>query len=129
MYAYATVYEDMAMLFESAMLKYHYGIEMDIAFISNPSNPNSCEDYIVGWGSRNQIARDGVKQRVNFVLKSILPNSANWDNFTDNQIGTTKPLSSGVDWCSSIGSSTREARMLNKRSSIPYNDFRAPSFY
>ena len=49
LYAYSTQYEDLAMLFEATMMKYHYGIQMDEIFMPKPSKDNNltCDDYIV----------------------------------------------------------------------------------
>ncbi len=123
MYNFANQYEDLAMLFESAMMKYHYNIEMDIGFTSNPSNPTDCNDFILGWGSRNQIAKDDVKARANFVLNHILPNSANWDNFTQNNIGSTSALPTNIGWCESINSNSATKRKIYTNTPIPINNF------
>jgi hypothetical protein len=128
MYNYANAFEDMAMLFETAMMKYHYDIEMDIGFVSNTKNAKSCDDFILGWGTRNQIAKDDVKQRVNFVLKHILPNSANWDDFTQNSIGTASSLPTNVGWCASINSNSNLNRMTNQNIPIPLHEFLSPEY-
>ena len=116
MYNYANEFEDLAMIFETAMMKYHYNIEMDIGFVINPKKPQSCNDYILSWGVRNRLAKSDVSNRANFILKSILPNSANWDEFTQNQIGTTSSLPTNVGWCESLdnNASSRKLRIYNQ---------------
>ena len=116
MYNYANEFEDLAMIFETAMMKYHYNIDMDIGFVINPKKPQSCNDYILSWGVRNRIAKSDVSNRANFILKSILPNSANWDEFTQNQIGTTSSLPTNVGWCESLdnNASSRRLRIYNQ---------------
>jgi len=129
MYNYANQYEDLAMLFETAMMKYHYNIDMDIGFVSNPQNPTKCDDYLLGWGVRNRIAKSGVIERVNFVLKGILPNNPDWDSFTQNGIGVSSSLPTNVGWCSSINenNSSKSLRLINSSNkSIPINDFIPP---
>ncbi len=129
MYNYTNQYEDLAMMFESALMKYHYNIDMDIAFVSRPKKANSCNDYVVGWGVRNRIAKDSIKPRVKFILNKILPNSANWDDFLDNGVGKKSSLSTNIGWCSSINiNSSKKLRLINEQSSkpIPYQDFMKP---
>ncbi len=128
MYNYANQYEDMAMLFETAMMKYHYNIDMDIGFVNNAQNARSCDDYTVGWGVRNRIANSEVSKRVNFVLKHILPNNSNeWDKFTSNNIGKVSYLKTNSGWCSSIDiNSSKNLRKTNINTKIPFNDFLPP---
>ena len=129
MYNYANQYEDMAMLFESAMMKYHYGIEMDIGFVDSNNNARKCDDYIVGWGIRNPIAKSDVAKRVNFVLKHILPNNTNWDHFTQNGLGDSLLLNTNVGWCSSIdtnSSNPRRYKEVDNTTPIPTQDFLPP---
>jgi len=127
MYNYANQYEDLAMIFESAMMKYHYNIEMDIAFVSNAGDTKECDEYVVGWGVRNRIAKDSIKPRVKFILNKILPNRVDWNGYIDNAIGSKQPLNSNVGWCSSINLNAKELRLNNSSSTkIPYQDFMKP---
>ena len=127
MYNYANQYEDLAMLFETAMMKYHYNIEMDIGFVINPKNPQTCDDYILSWGVRNRIAKSDISNRANFVLKEILPNRANWDEFTQNQIGISSSLPTNVGWCASMENNASKRKLrLNSNQPIPLEDFLPP---
>ena len=127
MYNYANKFEDLAMLFETAMMKYHYNIEMDIAFVNNPKNAQTCNDFIIGWGVRNRIAKIDVANRVNFVLNHILPNMANWDDFTQNHLGATSSLPINSGWCDSIGNSESNRKLrLNNTQPISFEEFLPP---
>lgn len=111
MYAYSSQREDTATLFQMFMIKYHYGIERDIAFTTKPAitpEVRYCEDYVVGWGERNRIANDDVKQRALYVTKRILPNYQNWDEIFNEGFGEATLLSTQVDWCESININTSD---------------------
>ena len=110
MYNYANEYEDLAMLFETAMMKYHYNIEMDIGFVITPKAPQSCDDYILSWGVRNRIAKSDIANRASFVLKHMLPNR-DWDEFIQNGIGTTSSLPTNVGWCASLDSNASSRKV------------------
>jgi len=116
MYAYSTPYEDTATLFQMSMMKYHYDIEQDIAFLIEPTKSTnlSCSDYIIGWGERNTIAKPSVKQRAIFVAQNLLPNS-NLNTILESSLGSSRLLTSGIDWCSAmqIDASLKRARIIN----------------
>ncbi len=91
LYGFYNQYEDLAMLFEESMMRYHYNIQRDVAFVSTDS------DYIIGWGKRGRVGDSDVKYRAKFVAKSFLPDEANLDSFFDNlQVGTNLP--NGEKW-------------------------------
>jgi hypothetical protein len=73
-YSYYTRFEDLAMIFEEAMMDYHFGIKRDIAFTTLPSGDNPpANDYIVAWGVRNRIADPVMRDKAIFVISNILP--------------------------------------------------------
>jgi hypothetical protein len=73
-YAYASPHEDVAMLFEEAMMKYHFGLERDIAYTVVPKAAQPvCDDYLVKWGYRNRIAQPEVSLRARQVVAGMLP--------------------------------------------------------
>lgn len=124
MYAYSSAFEDTATLFQNLMMKRHYNIEEDFAFLEKPIKKDNlvCADYIVGWGVRNRIADDNVKQRANFVFKKIFPNKTASKN-----LGKSQLLKAQTDWCTSRfinkSKNTQEEKSLNQRPINP-NDFK-----
>ena len=114
MYGYSNQYEDLAMLFELVILKYHYDIERDIAFIDKVDDENATyTDYVVGWGVRNRVATEQVRERALFVVKNILPNVTDWDTFFASAIGTTEKLRE-VNWRDSIHLEANSSTMQQK---------------
>ncbi len=126
MYSFTNQYEDFAMLFETAMMKYHYNIDMDIAFVSVPEGAkHTCNDYVVGWGARDYIAKASIKPRAKFVLDSIYPDKSSvWGNFLNSLSEPTMLPNNG--WCESINSNSIRARKTNKDQEVPVNDFLPP---
>ena len=72
-YAYSSIFEDTATLFESSMMKYFFNADFDTAFTSVPEDPQSCASYIIGWGERNRIGDSLVQPRAQKVAGMILP--------------------------------------------------------
>ena len=92
LYGYYNQYEDLAMLFEESMMRYHFDIDRDVGFVSTDS------DYVIGWGERGRIKDNDVKLRAKFVVKNLFPNEdAKWDSFFDN-LGNSTDLQSGARW-------------------------------
>ena len=119
MYAYSTPFEDTATLFQNLMMKRHYNIEEDFAFIERPSKKDNlvCADYIVGWGVRNRIAKSNVKQRANFVFKKIFPHLTPSVN-----LGTAQLLDVQTDWCTSrFINQSKETKQQKSLSHEPIN--------
>jgi len=102
MYAYSDSKEDLAMLFEATMMKYHYGMDVYIGFLTNPTTTNpTADDYILGWGEINSIASDRVKHRAKLISSYLLPN-VNWDYFFDNDVGTSRLMTTDIPWYQSV---------------------------
>ena len=99
-YAHSSIYEDTAMLFEEAMMKYHFDIDRDIAYTPAPSDPTFCSAYVVAWGYRNRFGDPDVKVRAQFVVSSLLPDG-DFDAFFQGMALPT-PMQNGVDWCSNL---------------------------
>jgi len=115
-YSYASKQEDVANLLEVAMMKYHYGVDMDIGFANRPSLEEiTCNDYKVAWGVRNRIGSDLVWPRAEFVASKILPASG-ISNFFANT-GNEVSLDIGKGWCNSV---------VRDDSSVMRNAKRAP---
>jgi len=73
-YSYSDPAEDFAELFSFLMLRYRYGIDLDIAVSNHPQGASvTARDYIVTWGERNRIGEARVKERVRFAAARVLP--------------------------------------------------------
>ncbi len=72
-YAYSSVNEDVAMLFEEAMMKFLFDIDRDIAYTARPDEVAACSDFIVAWGMRGRLGDSVVKDRARFVVEAIYP--------------------------------------------------------
>jgi hypothetical protein len=73
-YSYSTEREDLAMLFEILVMRFHFGVEMDTAVTNNPSGEGvTGADYIVAWGQRNRIGVPSILERASYVVSRIMP--------------------------------------------------------
>lgn len=100
-YAYSSIYEDVAMLFEEAMMAYHFGVQRDIAFVDRPAEPvTDCNDYRVAWGQRSRIRDPLVQARGEFVVTEILGAEAVDDVFSVSAM--LGALEEGAGWCNSV---------------------------
>ncbi len=101
-YAYTSQYEDLAMLFEEAMMKLHFDVSRDVAFVT-PTTPEGqnplCNDFIVDWGLRSRIGDLAVLPRAQFVIESLLPHQDYSEALADLPLPTSLPLNTG--WCDS----------------------------
>jgi hypothetical protein len=127
MYAYSHQAEDTAMLFQLAMMKYHYNIEQDIGFLITPTKTKdlNCSDYIIAWGERNTIAKSNVQTRALYVSQKILP-QYNWSEIFPSTLGTEQAMKTNINWCEAIDFSQRRNKQLQviyKDNKIPYQDF------
>lgn len=100
-YSYSSRHEDVAMLFEEAMMKYHFDIDRDIAFTDLPLTiPPSCDDYLVQWGVRNRLGDLNVKPRAEFVAAELLPGVDFATFFAEFPVPTSMAINQG--WCSNL---------------------------
>jgi len=97
MYSYSTQYEDLAMLFEVAMMKYYFDIDSEVAFVTPTANAQYCNDYTIGWGATNWIGDSEVKERAMFVTNRLLPD-LDLTLFYQNMPNPFYALQ-GSDWC------------------------------
>ncbi|HSG62094.1 MAG TPA: hypothetical protein VLA24_11760 [Pseudomonadales bacterium] len=118
-YNYATIREDVAMLFEEAMMAYLYGTDRIVAFLDRPQTDNpSCDDYLVGWGQRGRIAAPQMAPRVTLVIDHILPDldpSAVIESFP--QVLDFEP---GQGYCQNIRTTSAERSLVSPM--IPRDD-------
>lgn len=100
-YAYSSMYEDTAMLFEEVMMKYHYNIDREQAFVDQPtvSNP-SCDMYVVRWGQRNRIGDPLVKSRAQIVVGQLLGRTDTSAYFAI--LPSPRYMVNGAGWCSNL---------------------------
>lgn len=108
-YGYSTQYEDMAMLFETAMMKHFFNADYEVAFTSVPENPRACSSYIIGWGSRNRAGDESVVPRARFVSEALLP-QLELDAFFDSIAG---PTEISGDWCLESGGTAQQKTQLH----------------
>lgn len=99
-YAYTSQFEDMAMLFESAMMKYFFDVDYEMAFTDAPGFPESayCDSYIIGWGVRNRVGDNNVRARAEMSAVQLLPLS-DFSAFFD---AMEAPTEISGDWCLEI---------------------------
>ena len=104
-YAYTSQYEDLAMLFEEAMMYYSFGVSRDIAFTNAPDG-NFCDDYIVAWGLRNRIGDATIQARAMFAVNALLPEIA--VQVEDRLANMPAPIfmTPGLSWCDNIALTT-----------------------
>ncbi|WP_052691819.1 hypothetical protein [Teredinibacter purpureus] len=72
-YAYSSQFEDVAMLFEVAMMKYFWDIDYQVAFVTPVETETYCDEYLIGWSALNWIGNTDVKSRAMLVTNELLP--------------------------------------------------------
>ena len=76
MYAYATRYEDTAMLFQTVMMKYFYNVDGYQVFF----DPDEYEKSgTFEWGIKNPVLKENVLDRAVFVANHVLPIGGGWE--------------------------------------------------
>lgn len=110
-YGYYKPAEDVATLFATAMMNYHYDVDFHVGFANKPDIEGDiyCNDYKVAWGVRNRLASPLVAPRAKFVVDSMLPPSAARDQFFATGLGNAVPLRNGAGWCESVSSTQATA--------------------
>lgn len=100
-YAYASIYEDTAMLFEEVMMKYHFKVDRELAFTDAPfTGDASCSAYVVRWGQRNRIADPLVESRARLVVQQLLDKDDVSVYFAD--LPSPRYLTNNLDWCANL---------------------------
>lgn len=96
-YNYASIREDLAMLFESVVMHAHFGVERDIAVTNNPQGDNvTGNDYIVEWGQRNRVGDPAIKERARYAVARLLP-EVSLDAYIDALPGP-REMRQGENW-------------------------------
>jgi hypothetical protein len=99
-YNYTNRIEDLAMVFEEAMMFHSFGLQKDVAFTQTGNT--SCSGYIVEWGQRNRLADPAVQTRANFAVAELLPEYAAAVENSLASMPAVRMMSNGVDWCENI---------------------------
>jgi hypothetical protein len=119
-YAYSSIREDYAMLFEELMMKSRYAIDRDVAITNQPTGDVVySSDYIVEWGQRGRIGESTIKPRVLYSARNVLPE---FDSTTAiDSLAAPIPMVMGKNWYESLtispstsNISTRSISTLNK---------------
>lgn len=116
-YNYSSQYEDVAMLFEEVMMKYHYNADRQVAFTDAPADATNCSNYIVRWGLYNRIGNPLVKSRAQLIVQKVLGIT----NATGYFAGLPAPhsMSIGVNWCANLPSFNSTLGVSQKVSQEP----------
>jgi hypothetical protein len=127
-YNYSSQYEDVAMLFEEVMMKYHYNVDRQVAFTdAPPTSGATCADYVVRWGVKNRIGGTVVKLRAQVIIEELLGvrNSVNYFGNTP----LPSQMTNGVDWCKNLTSSFSSLEGVSQKTSdqpVPVRDLLPP---
>ena len=130
-YAYSSLREDFAMLFEELMMQNRFQVFRDVAITNQPTGETIIsQDYIVTWGQRGRIGEASIKPRVAFSASRVLP------EFDSNNALETVPfpiaMIDGDDWLENLSISTLSINKLNKQRNIDIKtemNQSAPAFY
>ena len=127
-YNYSSQYEDVAMLFEEVMMKYHYNIDRELAFTDAPSAADeTCASYVVRWGVRNRIGNPLVKSRAQLIVNKVL-------GVTDASVyfatlPTPRSMTNGLGWCDTVTNSLNNLDGVSQKTSnqrVPVRDLLPP---
>lgn len=72
-YSYSTIREDLATVFDTLMMSYHFSIEEEVAVTNNPGREASAADYIVYSGQRGRLSDPALIERAAWVANEIYP--------------------------------------------------------
>ncbi len=118
MYSYSTQYEDLAMLFEVAMMKYFWNIDYQVAFVTPTGAETYCDEYLIGWSATNWIADSDVKARAMLVTNELMPDIDLSQFYQD--LPAPSYANNG-DWCLSQPLTGNAAGKLTHEQLIPLN--------
>jgi len=121
-YAYASQFEDVAMMFEMSMMNYFYNVDAEVAFTTVGY---FCYERLIEWGTLNRIGESHVNSRAEFITTNIL-NEISFDTFFQD---FAAPIPTSGDWCrpTSEGSSaTVKSNTTKKPKLVPKEDYLRP---
>lgn len=111
-YNYASIREDVAMLFEEAMMWHLFSLDRVTAYLDVPTVSDPiCDDYLTGWGQRGRISSEQITPRLKLVLQHILPAL----NAEDVINGLPAPIDfeRGLSYCDNIIQSSNERNLIS----------------
>jgi hypothetical protein len=109
-YNYSSNAEDVAMLFEEIMMKQHYDIDRELAFVTAlKSSPQYCEDYRWDYTVINRFSDNNVLNRVALVVDDLLPVNSS------SSIINSPPNDGIFTWCQGSLSSYYSDSVNNSR--------------
>jgi hypothetical protein len=116
-YAYSSMREDYAMLFEELMMQSRFQVFRDVAITNQPTGENtSSQNYIVTWGQRGRIGEESIKPRVAFSASRVLP------EFDSNSALALVPkpiaMIEGNDWLENLAISPLSFNSIKKQRSL-----------
>ncbi|MFT7008434.1 MAG: hypothetical protein ACJAXJ_002974 [Colwellia sp.] len=116
-YAYSSLREDYAMLFEELMMQSRFQVFRDVAIINQPTaNSITSQDYIVTWGQRGRVGEETIKPRVAFSASRVLP------EFDSNSALAVTPapiaMIEGSNWLENLAISPLSIGSINKQRSV-----------
>ncbi|HCM48694.1 MAG TPA: hypothetical protein DIS98_14740 [Colwellia sp.] len=111
-YAYSSLREDYAMLFEELMMQNRFAVLRDVAITNQPVGENiSASDYIVTWGQRGRIGDEKLRARVLFSASRVLPEFDSQGAI--NLVPTPIVMVQGDSWIDNLAISPSELSMSN----------------
>ena len=104
-YGYATIHEDFATPFETAMMKARHDVDVHVAFTDVVPDPDAvrCADLVVGCGVRNRLGDAAVNVRAGLAVASVYPDDAPLLEAVAAALGTQEPMAPGTSWCGNVG--------------------------
>ena len=127
-YNYSSQFEDVAMLFEEVLMRYHFNIDRELAFTdAPPATGASCANYVVRWGVRNRIGNPLVKARAKLIVNKVLGVADASSYFV--ALPAPRAMSNGLSWCDSITSAFRNLDSVYQKTSdqpVPVRDLLPP---
>jgi hypothetical protein len=72
-YAYSSIREDLAMLFEEFMMFHNHGIRRDVAITDKITATSTGNTVLVRWGQRGRAGEVAVRPRVQSVVSNLAP--------------------------------------------------------
>jgi hypothetical protein len=120
-YAYSSLREDYAMLFEELMMQSRFNVNRDVAITNQPTGNNvSANDYIVTWGQRGRIGDNKLIERALFTANRVLPE---FDSQTAiNQLAQPIPMIVGNNWLENLVISPSLHRQNSKSITLNVTD-------
>ena len=101
-YAYTSQFEDFAVLFESAMMKWHFGYDKDTAITNRPAS-GGVNSAIVAWGTRGRLGEQPVYDRVLAAGQRLYPGQlAEFEAFLSAEPTSPPRMQEGESWAQNL---------------------------